>query len=65
MRNTPGGKHIAVWSQYISSLSAVNLLVAFYDIYGGKGEVLFFCSGSDTHEEWTFHVHLIILQKKR
>jgi hypothetical protein len=33
-------KHItdAVWSQPVSGVSAVNLLVAFYDIHGKKGE---------------------------
>jgi hypothetical protein len=39
-----GGKSIAVRSQFISG--AVNPLVAFYDINGRKGEVLF--SVSDT-----------------
>jgi hypothetical protein len=29
-------------------VSAVNPLVAFYDIHGRKGEVLFFWSGPDT-----------------
>jgi hypothetical protein len=45
MRNTAdvtGGKPIAVWSQSISGESAINPLVAFYDIHGGKREVLFF-----------------------
>jgi hypothetical protein len=42
-----GGKPIAVWSQYISGVSAVNL-PAFYDIHVRKGEVLFFCSIQDT-----------------
>jgi hypothetical protein len=45
MRNTAdvtGGKPIAVWSQSIPGVSAVNPLVAFYDIHGRKGEVLFF-----------------------
>jgi hypothetical protein len=37
-----GGKSIAVQSQSISGLSATNPLVAFYDIYGRKREVLFF-----------------------
>jgi hypothetical protein len=37
-----GGKSIAVWSQSISGVSAINPLVAFYDIHGGKREVLFF-----------------------
>jgi hypothetical protein len=41
-----GGKPIAVLLQYISSVSAINSLVAFYDFYGGKREVLFlFCPG--------------------
>jgi hypothetical protein len=45
MRNTAevtGGKPIAVLLQSISGVSAINPLVAFYDIYGGKREVLFF-----------------------
>jgi hypothetical protein len=44
MRNTAdvtGGKPIAVL-QPISDVSANNPLVAFYDIHGGKREVLFF-----------------------
>jgi hypothetical protein len=47
MRNTAdrqtdltGGKSIAVLLQSISGISAINLLVAFYDIHGGKREVL-------------------------
>jgi hypothetical protein len=46
MRNTAdmtGGKPINVRSQSISGLSAVDPLVAFYDIDGGKeGAILFF-----------------------
>jgi hypothetical protein len=45
MRNTAdvtGGKPIAVLLQSISGLSAINPLVAFYDIHGGKRKVLFF-----------------------
>jgi hypothetical protein len=41
MRNTAdvtGGKPIAVWLQSISGVSAINPLVAFYDIQGGKRE---------------------------
>jgi hypothetical protein len=37
MRNiadVTGGKPIAVWSQSIAGVSAVNPLVAFYDIHG-------------------------------
>jgi hypothetical protein len=36
-----GGNPIAVLLQSISGVSAINPLVAFYDIHGGKGEVLF------------------------
>jgi hypothetical protein len=45
MRNTAdvtGGKPIAVLLQFISGVSAINPLVAFYDIHGRKREVLFF-----------------------
>jgi hypothetical protein len=43
-----GGKPIAVWSQSISGVSAVNPLVAFYDIRGRQREVVFFYFVSDT-----------------
>jgi hypothetical protein len=42
MRNSEdmtGGKRMAVLLQSISDVSAVNPLVAFYDIHGGKREV--------------------------
>jgi hypothetical protein len=45
MRNTAdvaNGKPIAVLLQFISGLSAINPLVTFYDIHGGKTEVQFF-----------------------
>jgi hypothetical protein len=51
MRNTAdvtGGKPIAVLLQSISGLSAINPLVAFYDIHGGNREVLFFYFVPDT-----------------
>jgi hypothetical protein len=51
MRNTAdviGGKPIAVLLQSISGESAINSLVAFYDIHGGKREVLFFYFVPDT-----------------
>jgi hypothetical protein len=35
-----GGKPIAVLLQSISGVSAINPLVAFYDIHGGKSEYL-------------------------
>jgi hypothetical protein len=51
MRNTAdvtGGKPIAVLLQSISGDSAINPLVAFYDIHEGKREVLFFYFVPDT-----------------
>jgi hypothetical protein len=51
MRNTAdvtGGKPIAVLLQSISDVSAINPLVAFYDIHGGKREVLLFYFVPDT-----------------
>jgi hypothetical protein len=45
MRNTAdvtGSKPIAVLLQSISGVSAINPLVAFYDIHGRKKEVLCF-----------------------
>jgi hypothetical protein len=53
-----GGKPIAVRSRSISDVSFVNPLVAFYDIYGRKGEVLFFCSVPDTTQD--NHLLLIV-----
>jgi hypothetical protein len=51
MRNTAdviGGKPIAVLLQSISGVSAINPLVAIYDIHGGTREVLFFYFVPDT-----------------
>jgi hypothetical protein len=51
MRNTTdvtGGKPIAVLLQPISGESAIHPLVAFYDIHGGKREMLFFYFVPDT-----------------
>jgi hypothetical protein len=51
MRNTAdvtGGKPIAILLQPISAVSAINPLVAFYDIHGGKRDVLLFYLVSDT-----------------
>jgi hypothetical protein len=51
MRNTAdvtGGKSIAVSLQSISGVSAINPFVAFYDIHGGKREMLFFYFVPDT-----------------
>jgi hypothetical protein len=54
MRNTAdvaGGKPIAVFLQSISGESAINPLVAFYDIHGGKREVLFFYFVTNTTQD--------------
>jgi hypothetical protein len=51
MRNTAdetGGKPIADFLQSISGVSAINPLVAFYDIHGKKGDILLFCPGHNT-----------------
>jgi hypothetical protein len=53
MRNNAdvtGGKPIAVLLQSISGVSAINPLVAFYDIHGGKkrGAILLFGPGHHT-----------------
>jgi hypothetical protein len=44
------GKPIAVWSQSISDVSAINPLVAFYGIHGRKREVLLFFLARTPHE---------------
>jgi hypothetical protein len=58
MRNTAdvaGGKPIAVLLPSISGVSAINPLVTFYDIHGGKREVLFFYFVPDTtRDEYTY-----------
>jgi hypothetical protein len=54
MRNTAevtGGNPIGVLLQSISGVSAINPLVAFYDIHGGKREVLFFYFVPDTSRD--------------
>jgi hypothetical protein len=43
-----GSKPIAVLFESILAVSAINLLVAFYDIHGGKREELFFYVVPDT-----------------
>jgi hypothetical protein len=45
-----GGKPITVLLQSLSGVSAINPLVAFYDIHGGKREVLFFYFARTPHE---------------
>jgi hypothetical protein len=46
-----GGKPIAVLLQSMSGVSAINPLVASYDIHGGKREVLFCYFVPDTFVE--------------
>jgi hypothetical protein len=67
MRNTAdviGGKPIAVLLQTISGVSAINPLVAFNDIHGGKREVLFFYFVPDTTRDCQFvnSIHFIIFE---
>jgi hypothetical protein len=60
MRNAAdvtGGKPIAVLLWSISGVSAINPLVAFYDIHGGKRKMLFFYFVLDT----TRDLHIIII----
>jgi hypothetical protein len=55
MRNiadVTGGKSIAVYWQSISGVSAINPLVGFYDIHGGKREVQFFYFVPDTTRDY-------------
>jgi hypothetical protein len=64
MRNTAGvtgGKSIAVFLQYISGVSAINPLVPFYDIHGGKREVLFFYFVPDTTRDLIILMLIVIL----
>jgi hypothetical protein len=64
VRNTADmtrGKSIAVLSQFISGVSAINPLVAFYDIYGRKREVLCFYSVPDTTRDiYRYHLFMSI-----
>jgi hypothetical protein len=63
MRNTAdvtGGKPIVVLLQFISGVSAFNPLVVFYDIHGGKREVLFCYFVPDTSREELHHYYVII-----
>jgi hypothetical protein len=61
MENTAdvtGGKPIAILLQSISDVSAINSLVAFYDIHGGKREVFFFYFVPDTTRDKTVGKYL-------
>jgi hypothetical protein len=68
MRNTAdvtGGKPIAVLLQSISGVSAINPLVAFYDIDGGKREVLFFYFIPNTTQDIFYSLFIRIAAKTR
>jgi hypothetical protein len=69
MKNTAdvtGGKPIAVLLQSISGVSAINPLVAFYDIQGGKREVLFFYFVPDTtRDSRRAHETMIMIMKQK
>jgi hypothetical protein len=53
-----GGKPIAVLLQSISGVSAINPLGAFYDIHGGKREVLFFYFVPDTTRDFFLYYNI-------
>jgi hypothetical protein len=68
MKNTAdvaGGKPIAVFLQSISDVSAINLLVGFYDIHGGHREVLFSYFATDTTPDTIFHTFFHGCRKRR
>jgi hypothetical protein len=49
------GRPIAALLQSISGVNAINPLVAFYDIHGGKREVLFFYFVPDTTRDYVIY----------
>jgi hypothetical protein len=53
-----GGKLIVVLLQSILDVSAINPLVAFYDIHGRKREMLFFYIVPDTTREFIIKKHI-------
>jgi hypothetical protein len=64
MRNhtdVTGGKPIAVLLQSISGVIAINPLVAFFDIHGGKRVVLFFYFVPDTTRDTTIPIQICVL----
>jgi hypothetical protein len=56
------GKPIAVSLQSISGVSAIYPLVAFYDIQGGKREVLFFNFVPDTTRDYRIFIASLIIK---
>jgi hypothetical protein len=66
MRNTAdvtGGNPIAVLFQSISGVSAINPLVTFYDIHGGKRDVLFFYFVPDTTRDYFSTENLFLVEE--
>jgi hypothetical protein len=64
MRNTAdvtGGKPIAVLLRSISGVSAINPLVAFYDIHGGKRQCYSFVSDTTRDAHDTTHETKVFL----
>jgi hypothetical protein len=57
-----GGNPIAVLLQSISGVSDINPLATFYDIHGGKREVLFFYFVPDTTRDRFTIVALFLIQ---
>jgi hypothetical protein len=58
------GKPIAVLLQSISGVSAINPLVSFYDIHGGKREVLFFYFVPDTTRDPNITLYFKLFRKR-
>jgi hypothetical protein len=56
-----GGKTIAVNSQSDSDVSAFNILIAYYDMNGRKGEIIFFVLSHETYETLFLPVFFINL----
>jgi hypothetical protein len=56
-----GSKPIAVLLQSITGVSAINPLVAFYDIHGGQRQVLFFYFVPDTTRDETIFVLVVFV----
>jgi hypothetical protein len=57
-----GGKAIVVLLQSTSGVSTINPLIAFYDIHGGKSEMLFFYFVPDTRDEIDLIINIILYE---
>jgi hypothetical protein len=57
-KDVTGGKPVAVLLQCISGVTAINPSVAFYDIHGGKRDVLFFYFVPDATRESKLLINL-------